>query len=135
MAIHGGYWSVCQTCGFPIRLPNSKKWPDGPSNRQRRVLLACPVCLNVHTFDPKKLEAVRFRIPDPFRAHSAILYRVVFRCGKRSCSSKADIRAMAAAETSVAELLGIWRFWNLHVRCSDGHGFRVPSLATWVITH
>lgn len=134
MRSYRGYWIVCRNCKFPIRLPDTHAAFSGATRRPvRQILLACPVCANVHSYRAKSLETVQFCTPDPFRKGSATIYLAIFCCPVGSCRSKATVRAVAASTVSVARLLEVWKFWKMHVRCKTGHVLHVPNILTWVV--
>lgn len=134
MANYQGFWIICRTCEFPIRLPDANKmFVNGRRGAVRKILLACPVCTHVHLYETVNIERIQFRTPDPFGRSTATLYLVKFHCAARSCPSEAAICAVAAASISVAQLLGIWKFWKLHPRCETGHRLRAPSVSSWIV--
>lgn len=135
MTDYRGCWMVCLTCKFPIRLPEPKERSSIVARRRiRRILLACPVCANVHSYASNSLDAIQFRTADPFRNDSAILYRVLFRCAVGACRRQVAIHAVGATRVSVARLFGVWKFWNLHLRCKTGHLLHAPAQGTWVVS-
>ncbi len=133
MQTYRGFWIICRSCKFPIRLPDQKRILVAQHPAGHQDLLACPVCANVHVYLAETLERTQFRTPDPFRRSAAIVYLVKFHCAVRSCRSEAAVRAVAATSISVAQLLGIWKFWKLHARCEAGHTLRVPNVSDWVV--
>jgi hypothetical protein len=134
MATYRGFWIICRSCKFPIRLPNGQDVFPGRADAVRQIMLACPVCAHVHPYRSVNLERTHFRTLDPFIRSTAILYLVKFHCAFRSCSSEAAVRAVAASSISVAQLLGVWKFWRLHARCETGHTLRAPDASDWVIS-
>ena len=133
MAAYRGFWIICRTCKFPIRLPDRLKMFTGPGDAVRHILLACPACVHVHPYRARSLERTHFRTSDPFRQSAATLYLVRFHCAVRACPSEAAVRAVAANTTSLAQLMGIWKFWKLHARCESGHTLRAPNVSDWVV--
>jgi hypothetical protein len=125
-----GFWIVCRNCLFPIRLPNLKTSPSFANNGSIGILLACPVCAHVKPYRGAALEAVAFRIPDPFRQKKAALYVVEVPCRISHCDQKAKIYAVSATTVSVTSLLELWKHWVIHARC-PGHFFSARRYWTW----
>jgi hypothetical protein len=132
--IYRGFWIVCRTCLFPIRLPylpGTSFRRNGPS-ASRTILLACPVCAHVRQYRGTEVKIIAFRIPDPFRQKRAVLYTVEVPCGIPRCDGTARIYAVAATTVSVAWLLELWKHWVIHARC-QGHSFKPLPRRTWVV--
>lgn len=126
-----GFWMICRTCLFPIRLP----YPLTSSRRRRphpssKILLACPVCAHVLRYKGAQLETIAFRVPDPFRRKTAVLYEVEIECSVVRCRRPAKIYAVGATTISVARLVDLWEHWVIHARC-PGHVFEPLPLRTW----
>jgi len=78
------------------------------------------------------MNMVAFRIPDPFRRKTAVLYTVEVPCRIPRCDKTARIYAVAATSLSVASLLELWKHWVIHARC-QGHYFKPLPRKTWVV--
>jgi hypothetical protein len=132
--IYRGFWIICRTCLFPIRLPYRRKTslPRKRSNASRMVLLACPVCAHVRPYQAAELKTVRFRIPDPFRRKEAVFYAIDAGCSRPRCDVVATIYAVAATTVSVASLLELWKHWVIHAHC-EGHSFKPLPHQTWTV--
>lgn len=128
-----GFWIICRTCLFPIRLPDVPEFRRQEPDPSGPLLLACPVCAHVRPYQGTELEAVGFRIPDPFRQKWAVLYTVDVPCAIPGCESTARIFTVAAANVSVAVLLQLWRHWVIHTRCA-GHKFKPLPNRTWAVS-
>lgn len=129
--IDRGFWIVCRNCAFPIRLPYYLKTPlCDESSRSVPVLLACPVCGYVERYSGAELEAIAFRVPDPFRQKKATLYIVNVPCGVHHCERTARIHAVAATTMSVTSLLELWKHWVIHAPCRN-HRFKARQCWTW----
>lgn len=128
-----GFWIVCRNCLFPIRLPSLLKTLLHLENsRSNSILLACPVCAYVEPYAGGELEAIAFRIPDPFGQKKAALYVVRVPCGVQDCEETARIYAVAATTLSVTSLLQLWRHWVIHATCRN-HSFRARRCSTWSV--
>jgi len=126
-----GFWIICRTCLFPIRLPDNLSRRTG-LNPSRTILLACPVCAHVRQYRGAEVKIVAFRIPDPFRQKRAVLYTVDVPCGIPRCEGTARIFAVAATSVSVASLLELWKHWVIQATC-QGHSFRPLPRRTWAV--
>jgi len=132
--IYRGFWIVCHTCLFPIRLPyvSGKRSQGSGIDAGRPLLLACPVCAHVRQYRRVEIKAVAFRMPDPFRQKRAVLYAVEVPCGIPRCDSMARIYAVAATSVSVALLMELWKHWVIHARC-QGHSFKPLPSRAWSV--
>jgi hypothetical protein len=132
--IYRGFWIVCRTCLFPIRLPYVSGNPSRRSglNASRTLLLACPVCAHVRQYRRAEVKVVAFRMPDPFRQKRAVLYTVEVPCGIPRCDGTARVYAVAATTVSVALLLELWKHWVIHTRC-QGHSFKPLPRREWAV--
>jgi hypothetical protein len=126
-----GFWIVCRSCLFPIRLPYMAKTSlSSEKTRSMRILLACPVCAHVEQYGGVELKAITFRSADPFRQKKAALYVVEAPCAAPHCDRMAKIYAVAATCVSVASLLELWKHWVIHSRC-QGHSFKACRYWMW----
>lgn len=131
-----GYWIICRTCRFPIRMPRTpgRHSPSRSKGPPPHLVLACPVCGHVHKYTTSHFERVAFHIPDPFRNHRAILYSIAFPCAISACPNWATIFAIGAEDVSVALLLTLWRHWSIHVRCPQHHFLKPAAVVYWTIS-
>lgn len=126
-----GSWIICRHCRFPIRLPYLLKTSLCLENvRSIPILLACPVCAFVEPYRRSAIEAVAFRIPDPFRQKKAALYAVEVPCRVLHCEGTATIYAVGASSISVTSLLELWKHWVIRVACRN-HSFKARRCLTW----
>lgn len=132
--IYRGSLITCRTCLFPVRLPYGLRGTldRSMSERKRSIVLACPACAHVRRYRRADLEAITFRIPDPFHLKKAVLYAVDAACATSRCGNTPRIYAVAATTVSVASLLEVWKHWVIHMHC-QGHSFKPLSPRTWWI--
>jgi hypothetical protein len=132
--IYRGFWIVCRSCLFPIRLPYVSGDPSRRGGIQVRgtMLLACPVCAHVRQYRRVDVKAVVFRMPYPFRQKKALLYAVEVPCGIPRCDRRAKIYAVGATTVSVALLMELWKHWVIHARC-QGHSFKPLPRRAWSV--
>ena len=127
--MYRGFWILCRSCLFPVRLPYEFPgiFVHDFKEKKASAVLACPACGHVRRYRRADLKRVSFRIPDPFR-----LYAVDLGCANRQCQHTVRIYAVAATTVSVASLLELWKHWVIHMRC-QGHPFKPLSRGTWGI--
>jgi len=132
--MYRGFWILCRSCLFPVRLPYEFPgiFVHDLIEKKASAVLACPACAHVRRYARADLTTVSFRIPDPYRLKKAALYAVDVDCANRHCQHTVRIYAAGATTVSVASLLEVWKHWVIHVRC-QGHPFRPLSHRTWGI--
>lgn len=128
-----GYWLEChnRNCGFPIRVAYSPT-PAKGRGKAASLLFACPVCLQVKSYEGKDFRRIHFRTPDPYKAGRLVLYSVHFGCGHGQCPTGVTVFTVAARKVSTAVLLHLWKNWKVNLRCKQ-HRFAMSDSRTWWI--
>jgi hypothetical protein len=102
----------------------------GRGAREKAMLFACPVCLQINSYTAKNLHRVGFRRSDPYRAGKLALYSARAGCAEPGCRREHTVFAVAAAGVSIASMLRLWNSWKANVRCG-GHRWRMRNSKSW----
>jgi hypothetical protein len=123
-------YAVCpcgkQTAVRPTKLALSSGRPQPSETYEPPILVACPQCNRVYSFDTSSLVAIPVDLMEAQNnpASSTRVFQVSISCDGVECKARPVVHVSMSANTTEKQLheeRSKWRWANGEFRCSDGH--------------